>query len=163
MVLMLESSDGMASMGIGWSFRLGRADVDLSPNLYLLLCPTAKTSLYCLCTAVIIGRNGDIFKLMDMFRFLSSLKLVVSCSFPKASVSGLLPHSQGQISSSLSQTLLKLFLPLSLFELFSPLPLLIQPFFTTPFVPRYFFHLNTQKQHHIAICRGIRIRAQEMR
>ena len=56
--------------------------MERSPHFHFLFCPTPHTSLYGYRTTRLIFYLIHILVLVDMFRFLPSLILVVTCSFP---------------------------------------------------------------------------------
>ncbi len=158
-----------------------------SPDLHLLLCTTLETPLHSFRTPFFIDFLLDILEVMDMFCFLSPLIQVVPRPLPQTvDMSGMISsRCRSRCIDPLSETLLELLLPLPLLELFSPIPLLVEPLFATPFIPshpldlstqhqirvragQYAYrtpstHLFSQKQHHITISRSMRIRPQQMR
>lgn len=112
-----------------------------------------------------------IFKVVHVLSVLSSLPDVVASAASEAGNAAgakknqLYPHCYDACcqAHSLSQTLLKLAVFLLLL-IFDPLrPLCVQPFFPAPFLERDPLHLLAQVQHHIAVCRRMRICLEHVR
>ena len=60
---------------------------------------------------------------------------------------------EGQEWDILFQAPLELLLPFPLLKHLPPSPFFIQPLLPLPLIPSYFLHLESEKEHHVAIRR----------